>query len=100
MSCIPLAPTVAPVSGKLGSCGFPVVAENDRLVSSLFVMPDLIGAFSIRYDMSRVREALIELELGRNHGKTGIRAKAALARFSSRTCWAPRCLGTNGGFFN
>ena len=62
-------------------------------------MPDLIGAFSIRFDMN-VRKALIELELGRNHGKSGIRAKDALARFSSRTCWAPRGLGTNGGFLN
>ena len=41
---------------------------------------------SIRYDMTRVREALIGLELGGNHGRTRNRAKAALATLSPKTC--------------
>ena len=34
---------------------------------------------AIRYDRTRVREALIGLELGGNHGRTRTRTKAALA---------------------
>ena len=34
---------------------------------------------AIRYDRTRVREALIGLELGGNHGRTRNRAKTALA---------------------
>ena len=45
--------------------------------------PRLIPFFkigdAIRYDRTRVREALIGLELGGNHGRTRTRTKAALA---------------------
>ena len=57
------------------------MAGIDRLVSSPFVISDLIRASSLQHPPRHecVREALIGLELGGNPGKKRNRAKTALA---------------------
>ena len=57
------------------------MAGIDRLVSSPFVISDLIRVSSLQHPPRHecVREALIGLELGGNPGKKRNRAKTALA---------------------